>query len=90
MSRTGVFITVMSEIDRVKVEGEMDIFHTVKAARTDRPHMVSTVVSTSLYSCTYKINVVFSLKSFKDSNHRHLIDLEIGFKYDNWEFKQSD
>ena len=45
MSRTGVFITVMSEIDRVKVEGEMDIFHTVKAARTDRPHMVSTVVS---------------------------------------------
>ena len=45
MSRTGVFITVMSEIDRVKVEGEMDIFHTVKAARTARPYMVSTVVS---------------------------------------------
>ena len=45
MSRTGVFITVMSEIDRVKVEGEMDIFHTIKAARTARPYMVSTVVS---------------------------------------------
>ena len=45
MSRTGVFITVMSEIDRVKVEGEMDIFHTVKAARKARPNMVSTVVS---------------------------------------------
>ena len=44
MSRTGVFITVMSEIDRVKVEGEMDIFHTIKAARTARPYMVSTVV----------------------------------------------
>nr|WNS50092.1 receptor-type tyrosine-protein phosphatase-like protein [Halisarca dujardinii] len=44
MSRTGVFITVMSEIDRVKVEGEMDIFQTIKAARTARPYMVSTVV----------------------------------------------
>jgi protein tyrosine phosphatase len=52
MSRTGVFITVMSEIDRVKVEGEMDIFHTVKAARTDRPHMVSTVGD---YECCHEI-----------------------------------
>ena len=64
MSRSGVFITVMSEIDRVKVEGEMDIFHTVKAARTDRPHMVSTVVSSSLYSCTYKIKCSFLLEKF--------------------------
>ena len=45
MSRSGVFITCMSEIERVKVEGAVDIFQTVKAARTQRPHMVYTSVS---------------------------------------------
>ena len=45
MGRTGVFITAMSEIERVKVEGEVDIFQTVKAMRVQRPNMVSTVVS---------------------------------------------
>ena len=45
MSRSGVFITCMSEIERVKVEGTVDIFQTVKAARAQRPHMVYTSVS---------------------------------------------
>ena len=45
MSRTGVFITTMAEVERVKVQGEVDIFQTVKAARSERPHMVSTLVS---------------------------------------------
>ena len=45
MGRTGVFITVMTEIERVKVEREVDIFQTVKTMRVQRPNMVSTVVS---------------------------------------------
>ncbi len=45
MSRSCVFITCMCEIERVKVEGGVDIFHTVKAARAQRPHMVNTSVS---------------------------------------------
>ena len=45
MSRSGVFITCMSEIERVKDEGAVDIFQSVKAARTQRPHMVNTSVS---------------------------------------------
>ena len=45
MGRTGVFITAMSEIERVKIEGEIDIFQTIKSMRTKRPKMVSTVVS---------------------------------------------
>ena len=44
MSRTGVFITAMCEVDRVKVEGELDIFQTIKAMRKKRPHMVYTKV----------------------------------------------
>ena len=45
MSRSGVFITCMSESERVKDEGAVDIFQSVKAARTQRPHMVNTSVS---------------------------------------------
>ena len=45
MSRTGVFITTVAEVERVKVQGEVDIFQTVKAARSERPHMASTPVS---------------------------------------------
>ena len=45
MSRTGVFITTMAEVERVKVQGVVDIFQTVKATRSERPHMVSTPVS---------------------------------------------
>ena len=35
----------MSEIERVKVEGALDVFQTVKAARTQRPYMVASHVS---------------------------------------------
>ena len=45
MPHTEVFITTMAEVERVKVQGEVDIFQTVKAARSERPHMVSTPVS---------------------------------------------
>ena len=45
MSRSGVFITCISEIEGVKVEGAVDIFQSVKAARAQRPHMVFTSVS---------------------------------------------
>ena len=52
MSRSGVFITCMCEIERVKVEGAVDIFQTVKATRAQRPHMVYTSVSDGLnYVC---------------------------------------
>ena len=51
MSRSGVFITCMSEMERVEVEGGVDIFQTVKAARAQRPHMVYTSVSFSKCTC---------------------------------------
>ena len=54
MARTGVFIAAMSEVERVKTEGEIDLFQTVKAARSKRPHMISTPVSygvCDVYAC---------------------------------------
>ena len=51
MPRNGVFITCMSEIERVKVEGGVDIFQTVKTARAQRPHMVASHVSRETSMC---------------------------------------
>ena len=47
MSRTGVFIAAMCEVERVKVEGEVDFFQTIKAMRKQRPHMVYNKVKSS-------------------------------------------
>ena len=59
MSRSGVFITCMSEIERVKVEGGVDIFPTVKTARVQRPHMVASHVSreTSMDKLQCNVNI---------------------------------
>ena len=40
-----MFICAMSEIERVKVEGQFDVFQTIKGMRIQRPHMVETAVS---------------------------------------------
>ena len=61
MSRSGVFITCMTEIERVKVEGGVDIFQTVKAARAQRPHMVYDSVSDAWHEiiCTSRSNALY-------------------------------
>uniref|UniRef100_A0A671MUZ4 protein-tyrosine-phosphatase n=1 Tax=Sinocyclocheilus anshuiensis TaxID=1608454 RepID=A0A671MUZ4_9TELE len=42
--RTGTFIALSNILERVKAEGLLDVFQTVKSLRTRRPHMVQTVV----------------------------------------------
>ena len=49
IGRTGAFCALSTAIERVKAEGIVDVFHTVKHLRTQRPHMVQTVVSRILY-----------------------------------------
>ena len=43
--RTGTFIAVSILLERLKTEGVVDVFHTVRALRLQRPNMVQTVVS---------------------------------------------
>ena len=45
MGRTGVFITLSIVLERMRYEGVVDIFQTVKMLRTQRPAMVQTEVS---------------------------------------------
>lgn len=57
VGRTGVFITLSIVLERMRYEGVVDIFQTVKMLRTQRPAMVQTEVSlftgthTMQYSC---------------------------------------
>ena len=51
MGRTGAFICMCSEVERIRMEGITDVFQSVKAARTQRPYMVSTVVSAVHIHC---------------------------------------
>lgn len=45
MGRTGVFITLSIVLERMRYEGVVDIFQTVKMLRTQRPATVQTEVS---------------------------------------------
>ncbi len=45
--RTGTFIAVSILLERLKTEGVVDVFHTVRTLRLQRPGMVQTVVSSS-------------------------------------------
>lgn len=47
VGRTGVFITLSIVLERMRYEGVVDIFQTVKTLRTQRPAMVQTEVPTT-------------------------------------------
>ena len=55
MGRSGVFICAMSEVERVKVEGQVDVFQAIKGMRIQRPHMVDTLVCRALTFYAYNI-----------------------------------
>lgn len=44
VGRTGVFITLSIVLERMRYEGMVDLFQTVKTLRTQRPSMVQTEV----------------------------------------------
>lgn len=44
MGRTGVFIALSITLERMRFEGVVDLFQTVKTLRTQRPAMVQTEV----------------------------------------------
>ena len=44
MDRTGTYICIASEVEHIRLEGSLDVFQSVKLARCQRPHLVSTEV----------------------------------------------
>ena len=49
IGRTGAFCCLTTAIERVKAEGLVDVFYNIKHLRTQRAHMVQSVVRHSLH-----------------------------------------
>lgn len=64
--RTGTFCALSTVLERVKAEGILDVFQTVKSLRLQRPHMVQTLVSGS-YSLSWDL-IRNILRTIKDIN----------------------
>ena len=45
IGRTGAFITLHAQLERVKIEGVVDVFQFIKSARRQREGLVNNVVS---------------------------------------------
>ena len=48
--RTGTFISISILLERLKTEGVVDVFHTGRTLRLQRPGLIQTVVSFFLYA----------------------------------------
>ncbi len=62
IGRTGVFITLHAQLERLKIEGVVDVFQFIKFARKQREGLVSCPVSLQVYCSTnfYAIDPMFS------------------------------
>ena len=53
--RTGTFIAISILLERLKTEGVVDVFHTGRTLRLQRPGLIQTVVSSSIHQYTYHL-----------------------------------
>ena len=53
VGRTGTFICIHSQLERLKTEGVVDIFQSIKSARIQRAGLVPEVVRNWLSCCLY-------------------------------------
>jgi len=68
VGRTGVFITLSTALERMRFEGVVDMFQTVRMLRTQRPAMVQTEVCASLNTA-----VLVALRKFLRSTCINLV-----------------
>ena len=86
MSRTGTFLTIHCQVERLKTEGVVDFLQAIKSARLQRPGLVSNTVS----KCEQKD--IYSHSLFQDHyvfSHEVVNAYLDNFDtYANFEFKQ--
>ena len=58
VGRTGVFVTLSIVLERMRYEGVVDMFQTVKMLFTQRPAMVQTEVPSMVWSCGYNFIII--------------------------------
>lgn len=66
VGRTGVFITLSIVLERIRQEGVVDVFQTVKVLRTQRPAMVQTEVKLVLLFISFtRIRTILSISDVR-------------------------
>ena len=53
MRRTGTFLTIHSQVERLKTEGVVDFLQAIKSARLQRAGLVLDAVSLTYSTCIY-------------------------------------
>lgn len=76
VGRTGVFITLSIVLERMRYEGVVDLFQTVKTLRTQRPAMVQTEVRGGPRRVFLLLKLLLSYFTFNFK--RHLIEAQRG------------
>ena len=61
VGRTGTFICIHAQLERLKTEGVIDFFQFVKSARIQRPGLILSVVGLSSYSIIGTMSYTFIL-----------------------------
>ena len=51
IGRTGTFICIHAQLERIKTEGVIDIFQFIKTLRISRPNLVPELVSRTIVQC---------------------------------------
>ena len=51
VSRTGTFLTIHCQLERLKTEGVVDFLQAIKSARLHRPGLVNNTVSWTFIKC---------------------------------------
>ena len=73
VGRTGAFITVHTQLERLKTEGVVDVFQSLKSARIQRAGLVDTLVSSAmivLYVYTVEPPIKDAPNKGHDSEHQ--------------------
>ena len=60
VGRTGTFICIHAQLERLKTEGVVDFFQFVKSARKQRPGVISVVVSYLTMILILKLSIILS------------------------------
>ena len=61
MGRTGTFISVHAQQDRLKTEGVIDVFHYIKSIRIQRPGLVANLVSPGTIKFRCRLYIIMCL-----------------------------
>ena len=62
MSRTGTFLTIHCQLERLKTEGVVDFLQAIKSARLHRPGLVNNTVSLLIFTLTSDVLCYLDLK----------------------------